>query len=177
MAVGSVAISLVVAVAENGVIGVDGGLPWRLKADLRRFRALTMGKPMVMGRATFQSIGRVLDGRDSIVITRRPDFAADGVLIAHDIPKALEIARERAAARGANEIAVIGGGGVFLDTLPAAERLHVTHVLAAPPGDTVFPAIAAADWAEVSRENLPFSEGDSARGVYVVYERRLARSR
>jgi dihydrofolate reductase len=163
---------LIVAVAENGVIGAAGGLPWRVKADLRRFRALTMGKPMIMGRKTFESIGRVLDGRDSIVVTRAANLAAGGVVVAHGIEEALEIAAVRAAARRANEIAVIGGGEIFAATMPIAERLHVTHVAAEPEGDVFFPPISAADWVEVSREELPASEGDTAAAVYVLYERR-----
>ncbi len=106
-------IVLVAAVAENGVIGVDGGLPWRVRADMRKFRALTMGKPLVMGRKTFESIGRVLDGRDIIVVTRRPDFAAEGVLVAGSLAEALAIAEARAAARGADEICVGGGGEIY----------------------------------------------------------------
>src|SRR5687767_5068116 len=120
------AIVIVVAVAENGVIGAAGGLPWRVRADLRRFRAVTMGKPLVMGRKTFESIGRVLDGRDNIFVTRRTDFAPAGVIVAGSVEEALAIAADRAAARGVGEICVGGGGGVFAATLPLAQRLHVT---------------------------------------------------
>jgi dihydrofolate reductase len=165
------ALVLVVAVAENGVIGVDGGLPWRIRADLRRFRAVTMGKPMLMGRATFQSIGRVLDGRDNIVLSRQSGFNPEGVLVAHDLQAGLAAAKVCAERRGAGEIAVIGGGHLFEETLPLADRLHVTHVEGSPPGDVFFPPILAAEWVEVSREELPFSEGDTARGVYAVYGR------
>jgi dihydrofolate reductase len=168
----SAAIALVVAVAENGVIGARGGLPWRVKADMKRFRAITMGKPLVMGRKTFESIGRVLDGRDNIVITRRSDFAVEGVLTAASLEAALAVAEERAAARGADEICVIGGGEIFRKTLPLADRLYVTHVAAAPQGDTLFPDIAPADWVEVSRQTLPVSEGDTAAAVHAVYDRR-----
>ena len=166
------AIVLIVAVAENGVIGAKGGLPWRIKADLKRFRAVTMGKPMVMGRKTFQSIGRALDGRDSIVVTRAWDSASDGVLVAHSVEEALHVARERAAARGTDEICVIGGGDIFAATLPIADRLHVTHVAARPEGDVFFPAIAPETWLETWREALPQSGGDTASGVYAVYQRR-----
>ena len=165
-------IVLVVAVAENGVIGVEGGLPWRIKADLRRFRAVTMGKPMLMGRATFESIGRPLDGRDNIVLTRRADFAPEGVLIAGDLASGLATATSCAAARGAGEICVIGGGELFAATLALATRLHVTHVEGSPRGDVFFPAISASELAAIFREALPANENDTARGTYVVYERR-----
>jgi dihydrofolate reductase len=165
-------IVLVVAVAENGVIGADGGLPWRVRADLRRFRKVTMGKPMVMGRKTFASIGRLLDGRDSIVVTRQEGFAAEGAFVAGSIEEALSLAAERAAARGANEICVIGGAEIFAQTLPLADRLDITHVAAKPRGDVFFPQIDAAAWEEVSRETLPRSEGDDAAAVTAVYRRR-----
>ncbi len=165
-------ISLVVAVAENGVIGVRGGLPWRIKADLARFRRVTTDKPIVMGRKTFQSIGRALDGRDNIVVTRRDDFRPDGTIAAGSMEEALRIAGERARARNVNEICVIGGDALFRDMLPRAGRLYVTHVAAAPAGDVFFPAISTAEWAETSREPLPPSEGDTATASYAVYERR-----
>jgi dihydrofolate reductase len=163
-------ISLVVAVAENGVIGVRGGLPWRIKADLKRFRSVTMGKPIVMGRKTFDSIGRVLDGRDNIVVTRRAD--PEGALVARSIEEALKLAEACARQRGVDEICVIGGEALFRDTLPLAGRLYVTHVAAAPEGDVFFPAISPADWVERSRETLPASDGDTALATHVVYERR-----
>ena len=163
---------IVVAMAENNVIGADGGLPWRVRADLKRFRALTMGKPMVMGRKTFESIGRPLDGRDSIVVSRQADYRPEGAIAAPSLEAGLAAANECAEARGAGEICVIGGGEIFAVTLPLAARLHMTHIAAAPEGDTVFPEIRKAEWAEVSRELLPPSEGDTAVAVHVVYERR-----
>lgn len=165
-------ISLVVAVASNRVIGANGGLPWRVKADLRKFRAVTMGKPMIMGRKTYDSIGRPLDGRDNVVVTRRKEFSADGVVVANTVDEGLELADELARARSINEICVIGGGEIFAATLPLAARLHVTHIAAAPEGDVLFPEIGPSDWLEVSRELLPFSDGDSAAAAYAVYERR-----
>jgi len=165
-------IVLVVAVAENGVIGDGGGLPWRMKADLRRFRALTLGKPVIMGRKTFESIGRALDGRDNIVITGQPDYAAEGVIVVHGLTEALQIAETRAAASGASEIAVIGGGEIFAETLPLASRLHVTHIEGAVTGDTRFPAISSQDWSGSEPETLPTAEGDTVAGRYVLYERR-----
>jgi dihydrofolate reductase len=168
----STPIALIAAVAENGVIGVGGGLPWRIKADLRKFRAITMGKPVVMGRKTFESIGRALDGRDVIVVTRQKGFAPDGVSVAASLKEALVFAEECARKRGAEEIMVGGGGEVYAEALPLAERLYITHVASRPPGDTRFPDVEPEVWAEVSREALPASEGDTAAGVHVVYRRR-----
>lgn len=165
-------IALIAAVAENGVIGVDGGLPWRVKSDMRKFRALTMGKPLVMGRKTFESIGRVLDGRDVIVVTRQTDFVPAGVLVAASLRQALALAEKCAAQRGAEEICVVGGGEIYLEALPLAERLYLTHVETRPAGDTRFPAIAPEIWAEISREPLAASEGDTAAAVHVVYGKR-----
>lgn len=166
-------ISFVVAVAENGVIGRDGAIPWCVPSDLKVFRCLTMGKPVIMGRKTYDSIGKPLDGRDNIVVTRRPSLPdGAGAIAVHDLQAALAKAEECAAARGADEICIIGGGEIFAATLPVASRLHVTHVVAAPEGDTFFPEISAAEWVAVSRERLAASEGDTAEGEYVVYERR-----
>jgi dihydrofolate reductase len=166
-----IVISLVVAVAENGVIGVRGGLPWRMKADLRKFRNITMGKPMIMGRKTFDSIGGVLDGRDSIVVTTRPESLPAGATGARNAGDALRIAEEKARERRVGEICVIGGEALFRAALGRADRLHVTHVAGAPAGDVFFPEIAA-EWIEVAREPLPSAEGDTTTGTYVVYERR-----
>lgn len=168
----AVPVILVVAVAQNGVIGASGTLPWRLKADLRRFREITMGKPIIMGRKTFESIGRALDGRDNIVVTRRKREAPHDVLIASTVEAALELAAARARARGASDVCVIGGGEIYAATMPIADRLHVTHIAAAPEGDVLFPPIAPAEWEEISREKLPASEGDTVAGVYAVYRRR-----
>jgi len=165
-------ISLIVAVAENGVIGGEGGMPWRVKADLRRFRALTMGKPLVMGRKNFESIGRVLDGRDNIVVTHRADYAPEGAIVAHSLDEGLAVAEKCAEARGVDEIFVVGGGEVYRQALPFVSRLYVTHIATKPEGDVVFAPIGPSDWVEVSREPLPSNEGDSAAAVHVVYERR-----
>lgn len=166
-------LALVVAMAENGVIGARGGLPWRVKADLRRFRAITMGKPLVMGRRTFDSIGRALDGRDSIVLTRgRDSVPIEGVFTAETFEQALAIAEERARARDADEICVIGGGEIFALAMPTADRLYVTKIAASPAGDVLFPEIDPVDWLETDREALPPSESDTAAAVHVIYARR-----
>jgi len=164
-------IALVVAVAENGVIGRGGGLPWRLPSDLQRFRKLTLGKPLVMGRRTYLSIGRPLDGRDTIVVTRQADFGAAGVHIAASLEEALALGRRLAAARGAEEVMVIGGEEIFRAALPMANRVYLTLVHASPPGDTRFPLPDPALWREVAREPMPRSPKDEFAADFVVLER------
>lgn len=163
---------LVVAVGRNGVIGGDGRLPWRLPSDLQRFKAITMGKPMLMGRKTFETIGKPLPGRETIVLTRDPAFAAPGVLAARDLPQALALADARGRAMGACEIVVAGGGELYRQTLNHASRLDVTQVDLAPAGDATFPAIDPAVWVETSRTPHPRGEKDDAAFTVVVYERR-----
>ncbi len=165
-------ILLVVAVADNGVIGRDGTLPWRISADLKTFRRLTMGKPLIMGRRTFQSLKKPLDGRDNIVVTRNPDYRPAGAIIAHDFAAALEAARACAVQRGADEIAVIGGTTVFEAALPLAHRIYKTEVHASPAGDAFFPAVDWRDWLEVSRETLPRGPNDDSTSTLLVLERR-----
>lgn len=165
-------IALIAALADNNVIGMAGALPWRVKADLRKFRALTMGKPLVMGRKTFQSITRALDGRDVIVVTRQSDFAPAGVFVARDLDGALKLAEQRAAARGVDEICVVGGGEIYRTALPLADCLYLTHISGKPDGDASFPEISAGDWQAISSERLPESEGDTASAEHVIYARR-----
>ncbi|ODN70722.1 dihydrofolate reductase [Methylobrevis pamukkalensis] len=163
-------LSLVVAVAANGVIGADGDMPWKLSSDLKRFRRLTMGKPVVMGRKTFASIGRPLDGRTNIVVTRDDGFRPEGATVVSDLAAALAAAR--LSPGGDGEIMVIGGGTIYGQLIGDADRLYVTHVDAAPAGDTRFPAIDPDVWAVVSEEPIPRTERDSAEARFVVYERR-----
>ena len=167
----SVPVVIVAAVAKNGVIGVEGGLPWRVKSDMKKFRSITMGKSVVMGRKTFQSISRVLDGRDVIVVTRQKDFLPPGVFVAESLEAAIVLAQKLAAGRAAEEICIGGGGEIYHETMPLADRLYITHVAAEPAGDTRFPEISAAEWLEISREPLPPSEGDTAAAEHVVYAR------
>jgi dihydrofolate reductase len=168
----SPAISIVVAVARNGVIGRDNGLPWRLSTDLKRFRAITMGKPVIMGRKTFQSIGKPLPGRPNIVITRDPAFAAEGVTVARSLADGIDAAREQARSCGAAEICVIGGGEIYRQVLARADRLYVTEVDAAPEGDTTFPQIDRDVFDRISEEAMPAGERDSHSSRLVVYQRR-----
>ena len=164
-------VALVIAVARNGVIGANGGLPWRVRADLRRFRKITLGNPVIMGRATFESIGRPLDGRDNIVLSHSMTTAPAGVTIARSAAEALGIAKAKAAARPAAEICIIGGAVVFAEFLPIAGRLHWTEIEAEPVGDVRFSTPIEGEWRETLRERLPFSEGDTAAAIYSLRER------
>jgi dihydrofolate reductase len=170
---GNASITLVVAAARNGVIGRDGGLPWRLSSDLRRFKANTIGRPVIMGRKTFQSIGKPLPGRDNIVVTRDAGFAPDGVFTAPDIGAAIELGRAKAKEAGATEICIIGGGELYRQTIDLADRLVVTFVEAAIEGDTKFPEIDSVLWKEISSDSHPAGEKDSHATRHVVYERRV----
>lgn len=164
-------IILVVAVAENGVIGRDNALPWRIKSDLKFFRSVTIDKPVVMGRKTYRSIGKPLPRRTNIVITRQPDFAESGVLAAPGIAQALSAARGDALRRGADAIAVIGGTEIFAQTLPLAARIILTLVHAKPPGDTYFPPVDPAIWREAERLPQPRGPDDEYGFTIVIYER------
>lgn len=159
-------ISLIAAVAENGVIGAGQTMPWRLSSDLKRFRQLTMGKPVVMGRKTFETIGKPLAGRTNIVVSRRNDVAGESVVVASSLEEALRAG----AARGADEVMIIGGGQVYADAMPLADRLYITHVAARPDGDIHFPTIDPALWRPVSEERYPAGEKDSAATRFVIYE-------
>ena len=165
-------IVFVVAIAENGVIGADGAMPWRLKSDLRRFKALTFGRPVVMGRKTFVSIGRPLPGRTNIVVTRDAGFRADGVVVTNAFGDAMAIATGDALRRFATEIAIIGGAEIYAQWMDRADRLEVTEVHARPDGDTRFAAIDASDWEEVARLRNPAGPADSADFSYVTFRRR-----
>lgn len=165
-------IVFVVAVAENGVIGANGAMPWRLKSDLARFKALTTGRPVVMGRKTFDSIGRPLPGRTNIVITRDTGFRAAGAVVTHSFSDAKAIATGDALRRFATEIAVIGGAEIYAQWMAIADRLELTEVHAAPEGDTRFPPIDLAAWQEVARERHPAGPQDSVDFSYVTYRRR-----
>jgi dihydrofolate reductase len=166
------ALLLVAAVARNGVIGSNNRLLWKLSTDLKRFKALTMGKPLVMGRKTFQSIGRALPGRETIVITRDKAFVAEGALVAHSLEAALKLAAERAVAMGADTIVIAGGGEIYAQTIGRADRLAITEVALAPEGDARFPPIDPLRWREVRREKGERGPRDGADFAFVDYERR-----
>lgn len=164
-------IALVVAVADNGVIGAAGAMPWRLATDMKRFRTLTMGKPVVMGRKTFASIGKPLAGRTNIVVTRQRGFAAEGVTVAASLEEALAAGAKAGAESGVGEVMVIGGGEIYALAMPHADRLYVTHVHVQPEGDATFPPIDAAHWRRSSGEDVPAGEKDTAATTFVTYDR------
>ena len=165
-------LSIVVAVAENGVIGRDNALPWRLRTDLRRFRALTWGKPIVMGRRNWESIGRPLPGRETIVLTRDPGFRAEGAHVVHDWPAALALARDLAERLSATEAAIVGGAEIYRLALPEAGTLRLTLVHARPDGDIVFPPYDEEAFAETARESHPAGPEDQHAFTFVDLARR-----
>jgi dihydrofolate reductase len=166
-----VRLSLIAAVARNGVIGRDNRIPWRLPGDLKRFKRLTMGKPVVMGRKTFESIGEPLPGRTNVVVSRHREFRPPAAVVEATLESALHRARAQAAADGVDEVFVIGGGQVYAEAMPHADRLYITEVDAAPDGDAHFPEIDQRVWHEVTRENVKRGEGDTADSAYVIYDR------
>ncbi len=175
--IGQVRLSLVVAMSENGVIGRDGGLPWHIRSDLKKFKEITHSKPIIMGSTTWDSLPRKpLPGRLNLVLTRDLKFEAEGGIVCNTLHEALDIAREHAVEDGAPatdmpEICVIGGANVFEQVLPRANRLYVTEVQATIEGDTHFPAIDPAIWQVTSSETFDKAEGDDYGFVFKVYER------
>ena len=162
---------IVAAVARNGVIGDGEKLPWRLPGDLRRFKALTMGKPMIMGRKTWRSIGRPLPGRETIVVTRDRGFRAEGVQVVHSIDDALALGQARARAMGADAVVLAGGGDLYAQLIDRVDRLYLTLVDLDVTGVTRFPAIDPAKWKETARESCPAGPGDDAGFSFVTFER------
>ncbi|MET0291559.1 MAG: dihydrofolate reductase [Steroidobacteraceae bacterium] len=158
-------LTAVVAVAENGVIGKDGGLPWHLPDDLKHFKAMTLGRPVVMGRHTFDSIGKALPGRRNIVVTSRP-LDVSGVEAAASLEEALRLVAD------APEVAVIGGARLWRDSLPAVGRLYLTRVHANVEGDTVFPDIDPAEWREIERRTQPANERNAYAMSFITLDRR-----
>lgn len=163
-----------VARARNGVIGADGRLPWRLKSDLALFRSLTMGKPVIMGRKTWDSLPRrPLPGRTNIVLSRDGSFAPPAAIVCEDFAEAVQIGREQAEEDGAEEVCVIGGAALFALALPKARRIYLTEVYATPAGDITFPPLNESGWREVRREAHAAGQGDDHDFVFRVLERRL----
>ena len=162
-------IAFVVAVSKNGVIGRDGGLPWRISADLKRFKQITMGKPVIMGRKTWESLPKMpLPGRTNIVITRQADYEARGAQVASDVDAALKIAE----AERPEEIAVIGGGEIFRMFLPLAHRIYLSEVDLTVAGDTFFPRLEPVQWRETSSEVYEKGPNDTASFTLRVLDRR-----
>jgi dihydrofolate reductase len=165
-------IVLLAAVADNGVIGAGGSIPWRLKSDQQRLKTMTIGKPVVMGRKTFISLRRPLPGRTNIVVTRDASFRAAGAVVTASFADARAVALGDALRRSASEIAVIGGAEIYAQWMDSADRLEITEVHARPEGDTCFAAIDTSDWEEVARLRNPAGPDDSADFSYVTYCRR-----
>ena len=168
---------LVVALADNGVIGRDNRLLWRLKTDLRRFRDLTWGKPMIMGRKTFESIGKPLPGRETVVLTRNPGFQADGVHVARSWDEAVAPGRSLAERMKADSVAVVGGAEIYALALPEVVRMHLTEVHAAPEGDAVFPDFDRSAFREVARRDHPAGPDDEHAFTFLDLERRPTAAR
>lgn len=162
---------LVAAVGENGVIGREGQLPWRLRSDLQHFKNVTMNRPMIMGRKTFASIGKALPGRTNIVLTRDAGFAAPGCLRAASWEEAFAMAGADAKARGVDEVMIIGGSDVFTEMMRVADRLEITRVHASPAGDVTFPAIDPQLWRETRREPHPRGPQDDTNFTILTYAR------
>jgi dihydrofolate reductase len=160
-------ISLVAAVADNGVIGADGGMPWHLPADLAHFKQITLGKPVLMGRLTWESIGRPLPGRRNLVLTRDTEWQATGA----ERVASLQEAIEAAGTRGGTELMVIGGAEVYRQALPSAKRIYLTRVHAEPWGDTLFPELDPDVWREVERRERQSDERNAWDLTFVVLER------
>lgn len=158
-------LSLVVAVARNGTIGREGGLPWSLPNDLKFFKEITLGKPVVMGRKTFESIGRPLPRRTNIVITRDRGYRAEGCVVVHSLEEALH------AAGDAAEVMVAGGGALFREALPRADRVYLTRVHGDVEGDTHFPDLDAAEWRAVEERDMPADERHACAYTFITLER------
>lgn len=174
-----IAVVMVAALTRNGVIGVDNQLPWHLPEDLKFFKRTTLGKPLVMGRKTFDSIGRPLPERLNIVVTRDRAFHPDGVQVCHDLADALKVAEQQARKDDVEEIAVIGGGEIFTQAMPQASRLYLTEIDAIITGDTYFPRLDKSQWREVARTPATTNDNDETgqsescpKYAFVVYERR-----
>jgi dihydrofolate reductase len=164
-------LSVIVAVAENGVVGKNNALPWHIPADLQYFKRTTLGKPIVMGRKTFESIGRPLPGRTNIVISSNPTYSAQGVSVVSSLPDALELAQKVALIDGTEELMVIGGATVYEAAVPLADRLYVTEIHAKVAGDAYLPPVDWSNWVESSREQHAALEPNTYDFSFVVYER------
>ena len=168
----SIVVAMIAGVAENGVIGAEGGIPWRIPSDMGFFKRTTMGKPIIMGRKQYESVGRPLPGRVNIVVSRQPGYQPEGVIVINDLAAAIEHGRAIAAADRATEAMVIGGGEIYRAALPLADRLYISHVALAPEGDVLFPPIDAGVWRVVEEVPVEASPKDQAAFRVVVYERR-----
>lgn len=164
-------VAMIVAQAQNRVIGRDNKLPWYLPGDLKYFKQATLGKPIVMGRKTFDSIGKPLPGRLNIVITRDQSYQPDGVKVVHSLQEAIELAESQALIDGAEELMIIGGEQIYAQALPLAERLYITQVHADVEGDAHFPVFEPDDWQELGREDFSAEGPNPYDYSFIVYQR------
>jgi dihydrofolate reductase len=168
---GSLKVCLIVVVADNGVIGMSGAMPWHLPSELKYFRARTIGKPVIMGRKTFQSIGKPLPGRDNIVITRDVEFKAPGATVVATLEAAMAAGRVAAAKLSASEIMVIGGAEIYRQALASADRVYLTRIHVTPAGDTFFPPLDAAHWVLADEKPLAQAADELPRATVCIYDR------
>ncbi|KFL27482.1 diacylglycerol kinase [Devosia sp. 17-2-E-8] len=168
----TIKIAMIAAIGSNGVIGAGNAMPWRLPSDFAHFKRTTMGKPLIMGRKTFESIGKALPGRINIVVTRQKGYQPDGVLVIDSLDAAIDHARTIAEAEGVDEVFIGGGGELYREAMPLADRLYITEVDLAPQGDTVFPSIDHNVWVVVDEPEVPLTGKDTASFRVKVYERR-----
>lgn len=168
----SVPVAMIAAIGENSVIGNDGQIPWRLPTDFAHFKRTTLGKPLIMGRKTFTSIGKPLPGRTNVIVTRQPDYAPEGVVVCHSLSEALDRAQSIAAATHASEVMIGGGAEIYREAMPLADTLYITQVALAPEGDARFPPIDPATWEITQRHDIVRTERDSADFVVLTYTRR-----
>lgn len=164
-------LSMIVAMAQNRVIGRNNQLPWYLPNDLKYFKRVTMGKPIIMGRKTYESIGKPLPGRTNIVVTRNREFSAEGVKVVHSLEQAIALAEQVALVDGSGEVVVIGGAQLYAEALPLTERIYLTEVRAEVEGDAFFPEIAPSNWGVVAREDWPAEGPNPYDYSFVVLER------
>lgn len=158
-------ISLIVAMTKNRVIGANNQLPWHLPADLRHFKSLTLGKPIVMGRKTYESIGKPLPGRTNIILTQQPNYHAEGCLVVHSIDAVLS------AANDAAELMIIGGSSIYAEFLPLAQKIHLTEIAAAIVGDAYFPELTNIEWQKIAQEDYQADEKNVYNYSFVTLER------
>jgi len=164
-------IALIVAASQNNVIGLNNQLPWHLPGDLQYFKAMTLGKPVIMGRKTFESIGKPLPGRDNIVISRQADYAAEGIKLVSSLKQAIELGESINLINGAQEVMIIGGAQIYAESLRMADRVYLTRVHREVEGDAYFPELEADVWQEIAREDMTAKEPNPFDFSYLVLER------
>ncbi|EJF88641.1 dihydrofolate reductase [Bartonella tamiae] len=164
-------LALIVAVSKNGVIGRDGTMPWKLSTDLQRFKKITMAKPIIMGRKTWDSLGRPLPGRLNIVLSKDQTFKPNGAVVVHTLNEAYSLGKKEALRAGQSSVFVIGGGDIFKQSLEIADYIYMTEILSEIEGDTFFPSFDSSRWTEILSETVPKGEKDSHPTRFVIYQR------